>query len=64
MKYYIIDEKGNSIFELPYDFDFCIHCLLLLLNRDIDTSKYRLLSSCGVFYSSERLTPFLVCSFV
>lgn len=40
-KYFIIREDGSSIFALPYPKDFCIHCLLLLID---DGQSYRLLS--------------------
>ena len=31
-KYYIIDSHGSSVFMLPYPKDFCVHCLVLLLD--------------------------------
>lgn len=44
MKYLIIKPDGSNLFELPYELDFCIHCLSCLMNRDIDCSGFRLLS--------------------
>ena len=31
--YYILKSDGSSIFENPYPFDFCIHCLMLLIDN-------------------------------
>ena len=31
--YYIVDSNGNSLFKQPYCKDFCIHCLVMLLDR-------------------------------
>lgn len=42
MKYYIIRSDGSSIFLQPYPFDFCMHCLLKLL--DVSDEKYFLLN--------------------
>lgn len=42
MKYYIIRSDGSSIFLQPYSYDFCMHCLLKLL--DVSDEKYYLLN--------------------
>lgn len=42
MKYYIIRSDGSSIFLQPYPYDFCMHCLLKLL--DVSDEKYYLLN--------------------
>lgn len=42
MKYYIIRSDGCSIFLQPYPYDFCMHCLLKLL--DVSDEKYYLLN--------------------
>ena len=43
--FYLIRSDGTSVFSLPYCYDFLIHCLISLVNRDIDTSGYRIISS-------------------
>lgn len=32
--YYILKNDGTSLFEQPYPFDFCMHCLMLLIDTD------------------------------
>ena len=43
--YYLLRADGSSVFSLPYDKEFLIHCLIVLSNREIDTTGYRLMSS-------------------
>ena len=58
MKYYLIQPDGTSLFSLPYEKDFLIHCLIILMGRDIDTTGYRLLiadSSLSAYIASASL---------
>lgn len=32
--YYILKNDGTSLFVQPYPFDFCMHCLMLLIDSD------------------------------
>lgn len=41
-KFFIIRPDGSSIFLQPYPFDFCMHCLLKLI--DVSDEKYYLLN--------------------
>lgn len=40
-KYYIIRPDGSSIFKQPYPLDFCLHCLVRLL--DVSDVRFNLL---------------------
>lgn len=43
--YFLVDERGSSLFLEPKPYEFCISCLFTLLNRDdLLYSKLRLLS--------------------
>ena len=62
--YYIIKNDGTSIFEQPYPFDFCIHCLFQLID-----SSDPLLQNCRLVQlnfnnvrSSQRLPAVRVSS--
>lgn len=55
-KFYIIRADGSSVFELPYPKDFCVHCLILLLNSSEE--RFELLSS-AVFLPVVEIKPLL-----
>lgn len=52
MTYYILREDGTSIFLLPYNLDFCIHCLFLLQE---DGHHYTLLLSLFAFITKLHI---------
>ena len=61
-KYYIIDSHGSSLFLQPYPKDFCVHCLVLLLDAR-PQEPFKLLSDTFVIglsqlteYSALRLS--------
>lgn len=50
-KYFIIRPDGSSVFLQPYPFDFCMHCLFLLL--DSSDEHYQLLNFADVLSTSS-----------
>lgn len=39
-KYYIIRPDGSTLFEQAYPEDFCVHCLIMLLDRTPNDRYY------------------------